>query len=384
MFGSLVAVLQLFFALTWIVYVIYLPALAAQAGLERRYVPMILMMDQVIFLVCDWYAGVYADRAARVVGRIGGTMAVATVVSCAAFIALPWVAPAAGAFPFLLLTVLWSMTSSALRAPPFAIVARHVPAGRQPWTTSLYLLGLGIASALAPYLGLQLGKTDPRIPFAAASAGLAAFVFALAAAERRVQAAPATPRPASTPVAFATMGLFALALFFLALGFQVHSAINSAPSYLRFARPEELPKLMPVFWIGFNLAIIPATLLRRFGGAGVIAAAGFVGIAALVAVARAPAIEPLVVAEAAAGAAWAVALTSAFTTALEAGRAGHEGLFTGVLFSTLAAAAFLRIALVAGQVPANPTFGARLVDLPVAAWIIGSLLALSVARLARR
>lgn len=379
-FGSLVAILQLFFALTWIVYVIYLPALAEQAGLERRYVPMILMMDQVIFLACDWFAGVYADRAARMVGRIGGTMAVAALVSCAAFIALPWVAPAAGAFALLLLTALWSATSSALRAPPFAIVARHVPAGQQPWTTSLYLLGLGLASAAGPYLGLALKGVDPRIPFAAASLGLAAFVCALAAAERRSQAAVAPPPPsAATQAGGGTMVAFALALFLLALGFQVHFSINSAPSYLRFARPEELPKLMPIFWIGFNLAILPAGWLRRFGGARVMAVAGLAGVVALIASARAPGIDALMAAQLVAGAAWAVALATALTIALEAGHPGREGLFTGVLFSAMAAAAFARVALGASQVPAN-----SLVDVPVAAWLAGSLLAAAVARLARR
>ena len=54
--------LQLFFALTWVVYVIYLPALAAQAGIDKSHVPLILAMDQAIFVVCDWTAGVYADR----------------------------------------------------------------------------------------------------------------------------------------------------------------------------------------------------------------------------------------------------------------------------------------------------------------------------------
>jgi len=64
---ALLALLQFFLALTWIVYVIYLPALAAQAGIDKRYVPMILLMDQVIFIACDWAAGVYADRAANAV-----------------------------------------------------------------------------------------------------------------------------------------------------------------------------------------------------------------------------------------------------------------------------------------------------------------------------
>src|SRR5258706_6625022 len=152
--STVLAFLQLFFALTWVVYVIYLPALAEQVGLERRHVGMILMMDQVIFLACDWAAGVYADRIARTFGRIGRTMAIATLVSCAAFIVLPWVAPLASAPLFLFLTILWSVSSSALRAPTFAIVSRHASAANQPWVSCAYLFGLGVASAGAPYLSI--------------------------------------------------------------------------------------------------------------------------------------------------------------------------------------------------------------------------------------
>src|SRR6188768_528603 len=111
---ALLALLQFFLALTWIVYVIYLPALAAQAGIDKRYVPWILMMDQAIFIACDWAAGVYADRVAGAMKRIGGAMAMATLASCAAFLALPFVAPLAGAAVFLGLTAFWSATSSAL------------------------------------------------------------------------------------------------------------------------------------------------------------------------------------------------------------------------------------------------------------------------------
>src|SRR5688572_22153088 len=98
--GTLLTALQFFFALTWVVYVIYLPALAAQAGIDKRYVPLILMMDQVIFIACDWAAGVYADRVGRAMARIGAPMAGAALASCAAFLALPWAAPALGAVPF--------------------------------------------------------------------------------------------------------------------------------------------------------------------------------------------------------------------------------------------------------------------------------------------
>ncbi len=47
--GLTLAVIQLFFTLTWTVYVIFLPQLAAQVGLPKDMVLVILMMDQLIF-----------------------------------------------------------------------------------------------------------------------------------------------------------------------------------------------------------------------------------------------------------------------------------------------------------------------------------------------
>lgn len=381
--AATLSALQLFFALTWVVYVIYLPALAAQAGIDKRFVPWILMMDQAIFIACDWAAGVYADRVAAAMKRIGAPMAGATLLSCTAFLALPFVAPMAGPAPFLALTVMWSVTSSALRAPPMALVSRHIPESKQPWHAGLYLLGLGIASAVAPYLALQLKGVDPRIPFAVSSVAVATFAWALAIAERgrEPKAVAATAdvgvSRGSVVAAFAAVALLA------GLGFQVHYSINTAPAWLRFVKAEELPQLMPVFWIGFNVAILPATWLpKRFGGFAMLAAGAAVGALSLFYVQGAPTLEALVAAQLVAGAAWAVALCAAFTAAMEAGRPGREGMVMGVLFSMLAMAALGRLASVSSGFNAQPGFN----HVPAVAWLATALVAggLAFTRGARR
>ncbi len=378
--GVLLAILQFAFALTWIVYVIYLPALAAQAGIDKRYIPMILVMDQAIFIACDWAAGVYADRIARTFGRVGGTMAGITLVSCGAFIALPWIAPAAGVVPFLFLTVLWSATSSALRAPPFVLMSRHTDPSRRSWIAGLYLLGLGIASALAPYLGLSLKHVDPRIPFAAASIGLAAVAVALAYAEKTWKAPAVTEPSGSGTASAATMAAFAFAILLFAIGFQVHFSINSAPSYQRFAEPGQLSKLMPVFWIGFNIAILPAIwLAKALGATRAAAASGLIGAAAMIACTQAASLEALTIAQLVAGASWAIALTGIFVAATQAGSGGREGTFTGIVSSTLAAAALIRLLMVIGDVPATAPIGPQLDKLPLVAWVVASLIVASLA-----
>ena len=367
--------LQFFFALTWVVYVIYLPALAAQAGIDKSYVPWILMMDQAIFIVCDWTAGVYADRVGRAMARIGAPMAGAALASCVAFLALPWAAPAMGAVPFLVLTAFWSATSSALRAPSMALVSRHAPAPEQPRIAAYYLLGLGVATALAPYAALMLKGVDPRGPFAISSAAVALLAFFLARAERGFEQARAEETAQGIPPGFGAIVAFAAAALLFAIGFQVHFAMNTTPAFARVATPDQLPHLIPLFWVGFNLALWPANVLcKRFGGMPVTTIAGWIGVVALAGVAVAPSLAGLVVMQFVAGAAWGITLTAVFTAALDTGKPGREGLATGVLFSLLAAAALARLAAVSTGIAADPELSRAFAWVPVISWALAAAL----------
>src|SRR5690606_8621533 len=114
---------------------------------------------------------------------------------------------------------------------------------------------LGIAGAVSPYLVATLRTVDPRIPFALASLVLVLVTFGIIAAERSLKEARPAPDPSERP--FGTFSrqaaVFALAMAVLAVGYQVHFALESAPLYLRFADKSDLQWLMPVFWIGFNV-----------------------------------------------------------------------------------------------------------------------------------
>src|SRR3990167_7814036 len=83
--GITLAVIQLFFTLTWTVYVIFLPQLAAQVGLAKEMVLVILMLDQLIFVLADTAMGVMDDKSVRVFGRLGRWIVIITLVSCLAF-----------------------------------------------------------------------------------------------------------------------------------------------------------------------------------------------------------------------------------------------------------------------------------------------------------
>src|ERR1700730_9002164 len=125
--GLYFAFLQLVFTLGWTTYLIYLPKLAAQVGIAPGVVILILMLDQAIFAITDTAMGIAADRIAALVGRLGVAVGLLTAISCAAFVALPFVAGAGSDAQawFIALVVVWAITSSALRAPPLLLFGKY-------------------------------------------------------------------------------------------------------------------------------------------------------------------------------------------------------------------------------------------------------------------
>ena len=385
-FGWYLAVLQLFFTLCWTVYAIYLPKLAASAGIAPSAVILILMLDQAVFTVCDFLTGIAADRMTRVLGRLGVYVTAATALSCAAFLALPLIAPA-GAAALLTVTCVWTVTSSALRAPPLMLLGKYAAKPATPYLASLALLGTGIAGALGPYLAITLRDIDPRWPFALASLVLVLTTLGMISAERRlVQQEPAAK---AAPRAFGRLhrraAVFALAMIVLALGYQIHFALESGPLFLRFAKPADLEWLMPVFWVGFNVTMFPAGwLTKRIGGYAVMGTAGLIGALAIAAAYVASGLGMMVAAQLAAGAAWGAILMSAFIVAFSIGENGGEGRLTGLLFSTLAIATLARMAAVATGTSADPLLKTALAWAPVACWAAAGALLLYLALAALR
>jgi hypothetical protein len=384
--GVYLAILQLVFTLGWTVYVIYLPRLAAQVGIAPSSVILILMLDQAIFTITDTAMGIFADKITPIVGRLGVFVASLTVLSCAAFIALPFVAetgPNAQAV-FIGLIVIWAITSSALRAPPLTLLGKYAATPQVPFLSALAMLGYGVAGAVSPYLGVTLRNHDPRLPFIISSLVLLITALALSKVERGLAQAPAmeAKQPAkplgAVPVAFiATMVI-------LALGYQLHSSINSAPFFLRFAKPADLEWLLPVFWIGFNIAMFPASVVvKHRGGLLVMGAAGLLGAIAVVGAEMAGSLNMLIAAQFLAGAAWGCMLMSAVSAALAIGTTGAEGKVVGLVFSALALATFARMAAVAGGLQKLPDYAPLLHWAPVACWSVAGagLLVLAAGRM---
>nr|WP_315592094.1 MFS transporter [uncultured Cupriavidus sp.] len=363
---------QFLLAVTWTLYVAFLPQLAAQVGLPRAQVAWILMMDQVIFVAMDFALGVAADRVANAMRRLGGWILALSVASALAFVLLPSVTSPV----FLLaLTAFWAATSSALRAPPMVIIARRMHSRASTFLVSCSLLGVGLAGAVAPLLTARLRTVSPLLPFVAASAALVIAVAALRWLEPPAESRH--PDLSSPPgIGPKRVWLLFVAVWLLAFGFQIHTAINSAPAYLRFVSSASLVNVMPAFWVGFALCVLlPETpLLKRYPAHVLLLAAAALGVLALSGFAAASSLGWVLAMQYVAGGLWGIMFGSTVNAALNAGHVGHEGAFTGVVFAVLAVAAFLRIAAVSSGASKAAPLAGLLPWLPVAAWGLAAVL----------
>src|SRR6266536_981952 len=387
--GIYLAVLQLVFTLGWTTYVIYLPKLAAQVGIAPTTVILILMLDQAIFTISDTAMGIAADRIAPFVGRLGVFVGILTAISCAAFVALPFVAgtgPGAQAW-FIVLLLIWVVTSSALRAPPLTLLGKHRARPQIPFLSALAMLGYGLAGAVSPYLGGAWRNNDTRLPFLISGVVLLLTTLALSRVERDLVRETAPVRPAGPEKLLGPVPMFFIAsMVILSLGYQLHFSINSGPYFLRFAAADQLPWLMPVFWIGFNIAMFPASVVvKHRGGLIVMGGAGLFGALAVLGAELAGNLNMLIAAQFIAGAAWGCMLMSAVSAALAIGETGAEGKVIGLVFSALALATFARMAAVAGGLQKLPEYAPLLHWAPVACWSVAGagLLVIAASRAQR-
>jgi hypothetical protein len=373
-----IAGVQFLFVTTWTIYVIFMPRLLESAGLPVAWAAWILVLDQIVFMVADVASGVYADKVQRRLGRIGPLVVGATLVSCLAFLLLPHAMLLGAAAPVLggLLILVWTTTSSALRAPPWVLLGKYAARPALPWLNALTLFGLAAGGAIAPFLGVALKNVDPRLPFALSSLALLAATTGIVHVERHLARRPAAAAPVQSPrVPGPLHGAWMLGILLLAAAFQTHFSLNAAAQYLRFVPPTQLEWLVPLFWVGFGAAMLPAgALCKRRGAMPVMAAAALAGAGAALAAAHAASLDVLIAAQLLAGAAWGHMLVAIFSSAADLGRTGREGLALGTMFAMLALATIARIGAVLAGWPKNAALAPLLAWLPVALWLAGAAL----------
>jgi hypothetical protein len=193
---------------------------------------------------------------------------------------------------------------------------------------------------------------------------------------RRLRQPAAAPPPQPPDAALhARSPLLLAAALLAALAFQLHTSLNAAAQFRRFVPAEALVWWLPVFWVGFNLALWPAMKIApRLGELRLVAAAALVAAVAVVAGMAAPTLGLLATAQAVAGLAWAAMLAGGFMAALAMGHVGREGRCSGAVSSSLAGSALLRLALVAsGGAAVLRADGAVWADtLPALLWVVSA------------
>jgi hypothetical protein len=361
--------IQFLFLLTWVVYVIFLEGMLVKLGLPKEFVPRLLLLDQLVFAFADVGLGFFADRALRLWGRIAPLLVTLNVLSCAAFVALPFV-PAGASWLFIGMTIFWVITASVLRAPLYGLIARR--ASQPAYGTAGALLGMGVASAMAPYLGQALKGIDPILPFALCGVSLAVASVAFGGFESRLREEKTATGMTAPPRARGLFRLLAMALL-LGLGMQLSVFVNAAPLYKGVADASLLPWVLPVFWIGFSVAVFPgARLIDRQGARRTLVFSALAGSLATAACLYGAGLTTLLILQSVAGVAWGMLFLSGLTLAGAMGNIGREALFAGAWFACLAVGAMIRIGLGLAGVGFASQF-----TLPLAAvlWLAGAALA---------
>jgi hypothetical protein len=181
-------VINFLFALCWLVYVTFLGELLERVGLGKSLLVWFVILDQLVMAVADVAAGFASDRLQRLFGRLGPLVLGFNIVSCAAFLLMPHVTDLPPAV-FVVLTVVWIATSSVLRAPLYVLLGRYPDLVRREWLAAVALIGLALAGAISPYLGLTLRQLDPVLPFTFAGVVLVVSVFGVPGLEKRLAVA---------------------------------------------------------------------------------------------------------------------------------------------------------------------------------------------------
>jgi MFS family permease len=364
-------VTQLALALCWSVYVIFLPGLAAQVGITPQQVLWILLADQLLFALMDVALGRWGDRVMALAGRMAPLVIVAVATATAAFIALPLVAQQGSPGLLLTLVVVWVLASSLLRVPMLLVCGRYALGPNDGRWLAFGLVALGVGGAIAPFLAVWLKGVAPTLPFVLASASLVVAALAFVACERNLPRRAASPADA-TPQQWPLRAW--LAVFLLALGTQIHTALNSVPLFQRSAAGTGLEWLMPWFWVAFGLTLTALGVWPPASRLQTLATSAVLGAVAMAVAATVPNLPSLIAAQMATGALWGLIFCSATSLAVQAGHCGREGRLLGGLFGLFALAAVLRIGVLAW--PLVPTMFTRqdLFLVPAVLWALAAAL----------
>lgn len=257
------AAVQGAFTLSWVIYIVHLPALLAPTRLTTAFVPTMLLIEAVLAIALEPIMGNLGDRLAKQNRRFQ-MIWVGVGLSVLLFLLLLLLNQSGltGFVPGLLIA--WAIAISIFRAPAIALLRRYAPTPNLPQAASLITLAAGLAGAARPLATPVIQQLGVPLTFSLAALVLVAATAALSASHP----APESISPHVSAVAlplFPRLGLIALLGMSVTLAFRL--AIETLPKILKATLPQvQPPMLVGVVFLAIAITAIPAgRLARRIG-----------------------------------------------------------------------------------------------------------------------
>jgi Na+/melibiose symporter-like transporter len=141
--------------LSWIIYRIHLPSLVTQAGFPATFAPLLLLIDSILAIGVEPWAGLTSDRTLRQAGGRFPIILAGAGLTALLFVLLPGVVSRLQPDPALnwwlpVLLILWAIAISLFRSPALALLSQYASPKQLPQAASLVVLLGGLASLATP------------------------------------------------------------------------------------------------------------------------------------------------------------------------------------------------------------------------------------------
>lgn len=251
--------------LSWIIYRVHLAGLLTQAGFSATAAPLLLLIESVLAIAIEPWAGSTSDRTFQ---RIGGRFYIILIGSgftVLLFLLLPGLvnlsrsnAPTHWWLPGLL--IIWAVAISMVRSPALALLGNYATPKQLPLAASLVTLGGALAGSATPLASPWLLSLGATLTFIVAAVLLSGSIGWLKVAQPHAVPLPTTDRP---PLRLSILlRIFGLGL---AVTLAFRTAIELFPKVLKAAGMQP-PLFMGMLFVGVAAgALLAGGLANRWG-----------------------------------------------------------------------------------------------------------------------
>lgn len=141
--------------LSWIIYRVHLAGLVTQAGFPASFAPFLLLVESILAIGIEPWAGSTSDRTIRYLGGRFHVIWIGVGLTALLFVCLPGIVAQLPQnsienwwFPGLL--IVWAVTISMFRSPALALLGNYASAKQLPAAASLITLAGALASSATP------------------------------------------------------------------------------------------------------------------------------------------------------------------------------------------------------------------------------------------